>query len=63
VRASGGSSQGVELVRASEWVVASAQKFLSQTYGNAGCMVTKLKALSFFRALSSSELARDLKAL
>jgi hypothetical protein len=30
---------------------------------NAGCMVTKLKALSFFRALSSSELARDLKAL
>ena len=25
--------------------------------------VTKLKALSFFRALSSSELARDLKAL
>ena len=30
---------------------------------NAGCMVTKLKVLSFFRALSSSELARDLKAL
>ena len=28
---------------------------------NAGCIVTKLKALSFFRALSSSELARDLK--
>jgi hypothetical protein len=30
---------------------------------SAGCMVTKLKVLSFFRALSSSELARDLKAL
>ena len=63
MRASGDSSQGVELVRASEWVVASAgaENFFLKL--NAGCMVTKLKALSFFWALGSSELARDLKAL
>jgi hypothetical protein len=35
VRASGGSSQGVELVRASEWVVASVGAEIS--FSNAGC--------------------------
>ena len=50
VRASGGSSQGVEVVRASEWVVASvgAEISFSNLTQAACCMVTKLKVLSFF---------------